>query len=59
MNTGDHQVEVDVNLDEMVELISEVLELPNIEEKVKALSKVKKLDGRIFVKSVRGDPRYS
>ena len=35
---GDHQVEIDVNLDEMVELISEVLELPNIEEKGKKSS---------------------
>lgn len=32
---GEHQVEVDVNLDEMVEILADSLQLPNIEEKGK------------------------
>jgi sporulation protein YhbH len=32
---GEHVIEVDVNLDEMLDLLSEALELPNIEEKGK------------------------
>lgn len=33
--SGEHEIEIDVNLDEMIDLIGEVLELPNIEEKGK------------------------
>jgi uncharacterized protein len=35
---GEHEIEVDVNLDEMLEILGEILELPNIEEKGKKVS---------------------
>ncbi len=35
---GEHEIEVDVNLEEMLEILGEILELPNIEEKGKKVS---------------------
>ena len=37
---GEHEIEVDVNLEEMLEILGEILELPNIEEKGKKVSTV-------------------